>query len=239
MTGAELRVVPDVAALAHEGAAHAAAVLTAALAARRRASFVLTGGSTPGPMYERLARMPIDWSRVDFFWGDERPVPRDHADSNFRLAWETLLAPAGVPQQCIHRVLTEEGPDGAAERYEAEIVRTLGVTPGALPPFDLLLLGLGGDGHVASLFPGTAALAERRRIVVANDVPALGTTRITLTFPALNAAREVLVVVAGANKAAALAAARDPAAPVERVPARGIAPVAGRAVILADRAAAG
>lgn len=181
----------------------------AALAARGRFDWVLSGGSTPAALYRLLASPGyaerVDWSRVHFFWSDERCVPPDHAESNFRMAREALLDAVVVSSNHIHRLQGELPPPAAAQRYEAELAGCFGLEPGSgFPAFDLILLGMGADGHTASLFPGTPALTETRRWVVANEVATLGATRLTFTLPLLNASRAVLFLVAGADKAARL-----------------------------------
>jgi 6-phosphogluconolactonase len=186
----------------------------AALAARGRFDWALSGGSTPAALYRLLASPGyaerIDWSRVHFFWSDERCVPPDHAESNFRMARETLLdavavSSSHVARLHIHRLEGELPPSAAAQRYEAELAGCFGVEPGSgFPAFDLILLGMGADGHTASLFPGSPALAETRSWVVANEVATLGATRLTFTLPLLNASRAVLFLVAGADKASRL-----------------------------------
>jgi len=182
----------------------------AAIAARGRFDWALSGGSTPAALYRLLASPGyaerVDWRRVHFFWGDERCVPPDHADSNFRMAREALLDPlalsAKVRPQQIHRLEGELSPAAAAQRYEAELARCFGVEPGeGFPELDLILLGMGPDGHTASLFPGSPALGETRRWVVANEVATLGATRLTFSLPLINAARAALFLVAGADKA--------------------------------------
>src|SRR5262249_36643408 len=149
----------------------------------------------------------VDWSRVELFFGDERAVPPDDPDSNYRMARETLLAPLAIAAARVHRMEGERADlDAAARDYERELARVLGGAPGGEPPqLDPVLLGMGPDGHTASLFPHSAALAESRRWVVANEVPKLSTRRITFTFPLIERARAQLVLVAGAAKAAALA----------------------------------
>ncbi len=215
-------------------------------ATARRGGFTvaLAGGSTPGRLYQLLGDPPyrdrVAWDRVEWFWGDERAVPPDHPDSNYGMAAAALLDKLDLPPERIHRIRAERADREAAARdYQVEIARAFGVTPeGALPVFDLVLLGLGADGHTASLFPGTAALRERRRWVVSHLVPPLDTERITLTPPVLNRAREIRFLVAGADKAAALrAVVRGPRDP-ERLPAQAIRPEGGRLVWLVDRAAA-
>lgn len=167
----------------------------------RPITLVLSGGSTPIPLFQRLAEdEEIDWSRIQVFWGDERCVPPDHEQSNYRSAYEHLLKHVDIPEENIHRMEGELPPAEAAQRYEDEIRRVLELEPGELPRFDLVMLGMGDDGHTASLFPGTAALNEEHKLVVANDVPQMDTTRITLTFPVLNAARQVIFLVGGTGK---------------------------------------
>jgi 6-phosphogluconolactonase len=154
-------------------------------------------------MYEILARDymdGIDWSKVYVFFGDERSVPPHHEDSNLKMASEVLLD--HVPVANVHRIQGELPPEAAAEAYEEELRKFFQTED--VPRFDLILLGIGADGHTASLFPWTAALEVHDRWVVANPVPRLGTTRITLTLPVINAARAVIFLVAGEDKAEAL-----------------------------------
>ncbi|GIW44111.1 MAG: 6-phosphogluconolactonase [Candidatus Binatia bacterium] len=214
------------------------------LSRARRVSVVLSGGQTPRRMYALLSELGsgggVDWTKVEFFWSDERPVPPSHPDSNYRLAWEALLAPLGIAASQIHRMQGEAtNLDAAARDYEREIAQVLGVKPAQAPPrFDFVLLGLGADGHTASLFPHTRALHERRRWVVANPVPQLETTRLTLTYSVLNAARCVLFLVSGAEKAQAVARVFAPEGTVEETPARGVCPLEGELLWLLDAAAA-
>ena len=214
-----------------------------ALAARDVFRVALSGGSTPKGFYSLLAsdetfRSAIAWDRGEFFWSDERHVPPDHPESNYRMAQDSLLAEVPVKANRIHRVRAEL-PDAsvAAIAYEVDIRRTFDAY-GSIPRFDLILLGLGADGHTASLFPGTPALAERSRLVTANQVPALG-ERITMTYPLLNAARLVMFVVTGAGKAAAVRAVLQPDPNAPDLPARLIKPEDGEVVWVLDREAAG
>ncbi len=173
--------------------------------AEGRISVALSGGSTPALLYEHLAkehRSEIPWGRLELFFGDERTVPLEHPDSNYRLALTTLLSRVAVPALQVHRMHAEEEDlEAAALRYEDEIRRF--VPPGALqvPSFDLIWLGLGEDGHTASLFPGTAAVNEESRIVVPNFVPSVEKHRMTFTFSLINSAQRVQFLVFGGKKA--------------------------------------
>jgi 6-phosphogluconolactonase len=213
--------------------------LRAALAARRRATILLAGGSTPAPVYGALAQSErIDWANVHFFWGDERPVPADHPESNFRMAREVLLEPLGIPADDprVHRFRTEGTPAEAAAVYEQNLRRFFEVPWGKSPVFDVVLLGMGSDGHTASLFPGTEALEEREHLAVANPVPSAGTVRLTVTYPLLNAARAVLILVRGEDKAARLREVLT--GPQGQYPVQGVAPMQGELIWAVDGAAA-
>jgi 6-phosphogluconolactonase len=192
-----LVVAADVEGLARLAADRVRVLAGDALAARGRFRLALAGGSTPRVLYAHLAAAgDFDWARTDIFFGDERSVGPDDPQSNFRMARETLLAPAGVPPENVHRMRGED-PDLESAAFDYE--NALGGPAAA--PFDLVLLGMGGDGHTASLFPGTGALDERKRLCVANDVPQLQTRRLTLTYPVLEAARDLLFLIAGPDKA--------------------------------------
>jgi 6-phosphogluconolactonase len=231
-----LVVAPDVEGLARAAADRVSVLAQDAIAARGRFRIALAGGSTPRALYVRLAAgRDIDWGRTDVFFGDERTVPPDDPQSNFRMARETLLAPAGVPPDNVRRMRGEDSDLAVAARdYEAALGG-----PEA-PPLDVALLGMGADGHTASLFPGTTALDERRRLCVAVEVPALGTRRLTLTYPALLAARDVLFLVAGADKADTLREVVSGAADPRRLPSQLILRRSAPrpALLFADRAAA-
>jgi 6-phosphogluconolactonase len=197
-----------------------------AIEERGRFAVVLAGGSTPEAMYGILARDymdRIDWSRIYVFFGDERSVPPHHEDSNLKMASEVLLD--HVPVGNVHRIRGELPPDEAAEAYEEEL-RTFFRTED-VPLFDLILLGLGADGHTASLFPETPALEVHDRWVVANPVPRLNTTRITLTVPVINAARAVIFLVAGEDKAEALKETLEGDADPRAYPAKLVQPPGG------------
>jgi 6-phosphogluconolactonase len=237
---ARVEVVADSAALARRGAELVLERLSAAIEGRGRASWALSGGATPNGLYGRLAREArsrLDWTRVALFWGDERTVPPDDPGSNFGAARATGLLDL-VPPDRVHRWPTELGPEAAASAYEETLRRELAAGAGEPPRFDLVLLGLGEDGHTASLFPGSPALAERMRLAVANPVSALATTRLTLTLPVLDAARTVLFLAAGTEKAAAVAGVFGPEGPDPDLPAARVDPRPGELHVLLDRAAA-
>lgn len=212
-------ILPSPAALAEATADRVMAAARNAIRRRGRCMLALSGGSTPRLVYPLLASRPridaVDWSRVELFWGDERAVPPDHPDSNFGLARALLLDHLpGLRPAAVHRMPADApDPGAAAARYGAELGRAFGVRPGSAqrPRFDLIWLGMGPDGHTASLFPGATALAERRRWVMPATAPAASAVagRMTFTLPLINAARAVLFVVAGADKAAALRSVRS------------------------------
>lgn len=213
-----------------------------AVAQRGRFSIALAGGSTPKSLYNLLAtnaRNSLPWDRMFFFWGDERHVPPTDPDSNYRMADESMLSKIPVAPGNVFRIKTEN-PDAAAvaEDYEQTLRKFFALTAGQFPRFDLILLGMGPDGHTASLFPGTAALQEKSRLVVANWVEKMKASRITLTLPVLNAAAEVAFVVSGTDKAPALHGVLESDAPGEQYPAKLVRPSNGKLIWLIDRAAA-
>ena len=213
-----------------------------AVAQRGRFTIGLAGGSTPKSLYNLLAtnaRTALPWDRMFFFWGDERQVPPTDPDSNYRMADETMLAKIPVSGANVFRIKTEN-PDAAAvaENYEQTLRKFFQLEPGQVPAFDLILLGMGPDGHTASLFPGTAALQEKSRLVLANWVEKMKTYRITLTLPVLDAAGCVIFLVSGTDKAAALHAVLEEDVPGEQYPAKLVRPRQGKLIWLVDRAAA-
>jgi len=234
----ELRVHPDAASLARAAAQHFVTLATAAIAARGQFVVALSGGSTPRATYRLLASdefaARVDWPRVRVFWGDERCVPPDHSDSNYRMARETLLDEIPIPAENVHRIRGELPPDQAATAYQAELEAVLG----AGGRFDLILLGMGEDGHTASLFPGTVALHEQTRWVVAHYVDKLSAWRVTLTPVAINAAAHVTFLVSGAGKAERLREVLDGLHQPDVLPAQIVRPTDGRLLWLADAAAA-
>jgi 6-phosphogluconolactonase len=242
MTSPVLRRVRDAEAVARTAAEELAGAAARAVAARGAFTLALAGGSTPRRLYALLAdagapfRARMPWDRTHVFFGDERPVPPDHPDSNYRMAREALLDHVAVAS--VHRIPAEE--PAAAEAYEAELRRFFGIPGGGEPPrLDAVLLGLGADGHTASLFPGTAALEETDRWVASPFVARLGTRRTTLTLPILSRARAVLFLVSGAEKAAALARVLAPAPGAEPLPAARVRPDEGAVWIVVEAAASG
>jgi 6-phosphogluconolactonase len=223
-----------------------------AIGARGRFAWALAGGSTPRRLYSLLSSAPytgrVDWDRVYFFWGDERCVPPDHPDSNYGMARDAFLTAVHPPPNNLHRMPGEAEPSTGAAIYEATLrqvfARTFGgPSPGGFPRFDLVLLGMGNDGHTASLFPGTPALGEAQRWVVSTHVEQPVPFRLTLTLPVLNAAANVLFLVAGADKAERVAEVLAP--PVGLVddepsslPSRRVRPARGQLTWLLDAPAA-
>ena len=197
-----IRVLPDPEALAEAAARHVVERAHTAIGERGRFSLALSGGSTPRALHQRLASPPlvdqVDWARVHVFFGDERCVPPDDDRSNFRMADETLLSRVAIPRAHIHRLHGELPPAEAAADYERQLQEFFGTEP---PRLDLILLGMGDNGHTASLFPGLAAVRESRRWVVAEYVAEVDMWRLTLTPVVLNLARQDVFLVAGSGKA--------------------------------------
>ncbi len=235
----QLFVYPDRDQLSRAAADRFVESANESITTRGRFAVALSGGSTPRQLYQQLAsnayRARVDWPHVHVFWGDERTVPPDNADSNYRMANETLLSRVPIPQENIHRMLAELDPEVAAKEYEQTLHDFWG---NVLPRFDLALLGLGTNGHTASLFPYTSALSERTRECVAVWVPELNTTRLTLTVPVLNHAAQIVFLVSGIDKAGVLREVlRGPYEP-ERLPAQFIHAEDGELLWLVDQAAA-
>lgn len=233
-------------ALADEAAGRLLGVGQRAIAARGRFTLTVSGGSTPAPLYDRLAGPAaagaLDWSRVHVFWGDDRWVPHDHPDSNVKLVRDRWLGRTPSPPGHVYPPRSAElGPDEAAADYAAVIKTAFGIGPLDLPSFDLHLMGVGEDGHTASLFPGHPALEERERLVVAPWIPQLRAYRITMTLPVFNHAREVWMLVAGSRKAPVMRRIHDelgrPVGP-DTLPAARVRPAGGRLLWFLDAAAA-
>jgi 6-phosphogluconolactonase len=244
----EYFVEPDPVALARRAARYFVDAAAQAAAAHGRARIAISGGGTPKVAFEMLAdpaqpfRAAMPWDKLDLYWVDERCVPPDDPDSNYRMTREAMLDHVPLPPSAVHRMEGELAPDVAAARYEAELRSSFGLEDkkgsAEIPRFDLISLGMGPDGHTASLFPHTAALHEVTRLAVANHVQNKDAWRITLTWPVINNGASVFFLIAGADKAQILSdvmtGPRDP----ERLPSQLIAPAGGILTLLLDKAAA-
>jgi 6-phosphogluconolactonase len=213
-----------------------------AIQAHGRFSIALSGGTTPRAVYTLLATEPfkskINWNKVHVFWSDERSVIPSHPDSNYRMAKEALLSKINIPEENIHRVTSEEDALLASGAYEEELNDFFHLLSGDLPVFDLIMLGLGDDGHTASLFPGTEALHETKSLVADNFVKKLSTHRITFTFPVINNAAHVLFLVSGPTKTKMLKRVLENTEPQEILPSQMVIPAHGRLLWMLDEAAA-
>ncbi len=264
-TTSEVSVCPNAAALTRLAAAKTVAVMADAVAARGVCRLALSGGSTPRALYQELAawnqetqrplletlgggpRVTVPWSCVHVFLGDERFVPPDHEESNARMIRDTLLEGTGIPEENVHPVPTVDvEPDEAARQYEQTLARAFGIpaagasgAAGEWPRFDLMLLGMGADGHTASLFPGEPTIDVADRWVLATHPASVGRWRISLTLPVINHARTILVLVTGGAKAPIIARVLgeqggEPSLPIQRVQ-----PVDGKMSWMLDEDAAG
>ncbi len=234
----KLSIVPNAAALAQAAADHFAQAAQANIAERGRFTVALSGGSTPKAMFALLAANPqaIAWEKTFIFWGDERCVPPDHAESNYRMTQEALLSHVPLPSQNVFRMHGETAPAAAARAY-AEQLKQFFQTD-SLPQFDLVWLGMGADGHTASLFPATTALhAGDDSSVVENYVEKLQAYRLTLTAATINQAREVVFLIGGADKAATLKAVLQGDFQPELYPSQLIQPKSGNLLWMVDEAA--
>lgn len=243
MSDRSIVIMPDAEGVARQALSLWQAHAREAVARRGAFRVLLSGGSTPRRLFQLLASQPpaagLPWGKTHLFWGDERAVPPDHKDSNYRMTREALLDAVSPPFSQVHRMEGERPDlDSAAADYQATVAREFASPPSGPPPaFDLVFLGMGTDAHTASLFPGTRALGIQDRWFAANDVPKLAARRLTATYPLLNAANSVVFLAAGADKAEplGLVLARD--GDVAQAPSRGIAP-AGKLTWVIDRAAA-
>jgi len=243
-----IEVFPSAANLFHAAAEEFIRVARAAIGAQGRFTVALSGGSTPKALYSLLAANYADfaWSRIFLFFGDERHVPPTDPDSNYRMVNESLLTKIAIPAENVFRV-PAENPDAAAAAsdYEAQLRRFFelspgdqpGDRPGEFPRFDLILLGIGPDGHTASLFPDSPALDEQTRLVVANWVAKFNTHRITFTFPVLNRAAEVMFLASGADKADMLRQVLE-GKNIPPLPSQRVQPSDGKLLWMLDEAAA-
>jgi len=240
----EYIVEPDGSALARRAAEQLVDIAEEAVAKRGRARIAISGGSTPKAAFQLLAdpgqpflkRMP--WEKLDLYWVDERTVPPDHPESNYRMTREAMLDRVPLKPEQIHRMEGELDPDVAASRYESLLRNTFRLEGAETPRFDLVQLGMGDDGHTASLFPHTEALHEMGRLVTANQVPQKDTWRVTLTWPVINQGSSVFFLIGGKNKAELVkevfTGQRDP----ERLPSQLIWPASGILTLILDKDAA-
>jgi 6-phosphogluconolactonase len=241
-TQPDIQVFPDPNAVARAAADRVLRAADEAIALTGRFTIGLSGGSTPKLLFQLLAsdefRDAVDWTRVEVFFVDERCVPADHAESNYKLARETLLSKVPIPGDNVYRMRGEvDPPEEAAKEYGLMLKEKFGDAG-----LDLVLLGMGDDGHTASLFPGTAAVNETKHRCVANYAEKSTTGkswRLTLTAPFINRSREVIVLVTGANKAKTLSEVLEGPRDVQRLPVQLIAPASGKLTWLVDAAAAG
>ena len=252
----EPRIFSDLPKLIDAVSVHIVSLAADAISRRGVFSIMLSGGSTPRALHERLAGSEfigkLDWEHVQVFWGDERSVPPNHPDSNYRMVRESLLDHVPIPTQNIHRIRGELDPQEAADQYERDMRRFFSLVDDQLPEaqmpkcnlpvFDLILLGMGGDGHTASLFPGSSALREQERWVVAvehKQPPPPLVPRVTVTPVVINAASQVIFLVTGSKKADHLRQVlNDPYQP-ELLPAQIVKPANGQLLWFVDQAAAG
>ena len=237
-------VEPDPAALARHAAQYFVEMAGEAVEARGRARIAISGGSTPRATFALLddpnepwrSRMP--WESLELYWVDERSVPPDDAESNYRMTREAMLDSVPLRPEQIHRIEGELDPEAAAARYESELRDSFRLEGAESPRFDLIALGMGPDGHTASLFPHTQAIHELGRLAVANQVHQKDTWRITLTWPVINHASSVFFLIAGADKAQVLSEVLTGPHDPERLPSQLIRPASGILTLILDKAAA-
>ena len=237
----EVHVLQDPQELATEAADLLLWLAERAISARGRFLIALSGGSTPRTLYETLTASDtraVEWSKVLFFFGDERCVPPSHSESNYHTAQTSLFLPLQIPDSHIYRMKGEEEPRAAAADYESVMRRVFSAAEDPWPRFDLILLGLGDDGHTASLFPGTEALAERKKWVVPGVAPSGVRDRLTVTLDVINRADVILFLVAGPGKASIVREVLGTPESTERYPASLVQPVTGRLLWFLDAAAA-
>ena len=238
-----VRIFADADACAAAAAQTFLALALAAVEAQKPFRVALSGGSTPKRLYTILTsraefRDVAPWGKIHFFFSDERHVPPDHAESNYNTAKQGLFSKLPIPAANIHRVHAElTDASEAAERYQSTIAASFSGNDESVPAFDLIFLGMGADGHTASLFPGTTGLDEKKKWVIANTVPQLSTDRVTFTYPLINAASKVLLLVTGADKADRLETIFGPEAK-ETFPVQAVKPKEGALEWYLDTAAA-
>ncbi len=235
----EVKILSDDTELARTAASLFSETATGAVNEKNLFTVALSGGSTPKQLYSLLAseepwRSGLPWSRMHFFWSDERHVPPDHPDSNYGMVEAALFSRVAIPPANIHRIQGEESdPARAAEEYENDLKAFF---QDQLPRFDLVLLGLGSDGHTASLFPGSNGLREHERLVIANWIEEMDTWRLTLTFPVFNNSARIIFLVSGQEKAEIVSEVLE--GPRAKYPAQNVTPADGKLNWLIDREAA-
>ena len=238
---ANVRVFTDLDSWSHAAALEFVNASQSVRSEHRRFVVSFSGGATPGKLYDLLGRAPygdqIDWAALEAFWGDERCVPPNDAQSNYRQVFDLLLSKVPLPRENIHRICAELGPEEAADAYQ-RVLKNYAVAPLDWPRFDLALLGLGVDGHTASLFPGSDVDARRPVMPASGHYGARPATRLTLTPPVFNSARQVMFLVSGSEKAGILADVLYGEYRPTALPAQRIRPSEGQSIWLVDRAAA-
>jgi 6-phosphogluconolactonase len=231
-----VRIFKDVDEMSRAAAELFVTLATQATRERGRFLVAFSGGSTPTALYRLLVREPIDWTRVHIFWGDERLVPPDDPESSYGQVYDVLIKHLPIPSENLHRVASDLEPDAAATDY-ARVLKEYAVPPLDWPRFDLVLLGMGEDGHTASLFPGSPVDATEPVIAVTAHYQGRPAQRVTLTPLVFNAARQVVFLVTGANKAVTLTGVFGDYNSVEQIPAKRIQPTDGKVTWLVDEAA--
>jgi 6-phosphogluconolactonase len=241
----DVRILTNIDAIAKRAAQDFVQSATQAVSEKGSFTVALSGGSTPKALYSLLAgdaalRSQLPWDKMYLYFGDERSVGPDHSDSNFRMATETMLSKVPLKPEQVFRIKGEyKDTDKAAQEYEQVLRTSFKIAEGQFPRFDLVFLGIGSEGHTASLFPGTKALHETKRLVVRNWVGKLYTNRITLTAPAINNAARVVLMVTGADKALALKGILEGPYEPDQLPAQIIQPPNGKLLWLVDTVAGG
>jgi 6-phosphogluconolactonase len=241
----EIRILTDLPAIAKRAAQEFLQAATSAVAERHSFSVALAGGSTPKALYSLLAADPVlraqlPWDKMHLYFGDERNVAPEHPDSNFRMATETLIAKSPLRPDQVTRIKGEyKDTERAAQEYEQALRASFKLADGQFPRFDLVLLGMGNEGHTLSLFPGTKALHETKRTVVRTWIGKLYTERITLTAPAINNAALVIFMITGADKALALKGVLEGPYEPDQLPAQMVQPQNGKSLWLVDTTAGG
>lgn len=239
-TKVQVQVFSDLEEISHKAAEVFTNFSRSCIASQKKFSAAISGGSTPRKLYRLLGSAEyspqVDWQRVHLFWADERCVPKEHEESNFKAAFDRLLSKASIPDENIHRIRGEEDPERGARDYEEDIRKFFGMS--GLPMFDLVILGMGEDGHTASLFPGSSLLEERIRLAAPVYLDRPNRNRITLTLPVLNNATQILFLVAGHSKADIVYEILGDGRKKERYPAGLISPDHGSVTWLIDQEAA-